>query len=1201
MAVLGRVLFSSSQRIDLPDLLSIDSYAAGDWKYFLQSVVGASRPYILNGFEVINPQGAIGSPSCSIKVADSVIYYPGSSAGPFFYGLPEGDPASAPLVPQLRANATNYVYLTLTTFNTASDTRALWDPDRNGGVGAEFSQDVNTESVIQAQVNVSTGSFPINTVPVAIITMGPNAITSIQDARDMLFRLGTGGLNPNPLNTFAFRNLPGPQYARSEPSTVISSSTDPNPFQGGDKNITTLKEWMDLVMTKLKEIGGTRYWYEDTETFSLVNIFKDALTGSWKSKGQYTHSSSVPGQLSWSEDIHFKSAASPRDLVIRASNANPLLLENEQVAFIKLIRDEQINSLDSPVAFVKGQSYINTIGGLVGLFQNLKKGDWIKKASDDDAKFLQVMEFYGELNATGAVVPPANARSIKLSGPYAGSTSQPNGDRARFDRGEYSSANNDILVVDRFDPIVTAAGANLFWFALRSDTILEVASVTSYTIAGEVTSVSAEQSTVTSADHGLKSGDRITVTSPEELKGTYSVEVETKDTFIAPLDAQVGDNITAHFAILETASRSTPYGYLLESANHGLDSGETVIISGTNSYDGSVVANVRSPTEFQFAIGADLADETPASALVTVPRIDARSEEGINKLLQGTTVDVGGSSATDNIRAFIGMTAPDQLTPVYSVPPGYNTLAGGANYNGSITDNLTARTSKNTAMLMNKAQDKTVQFVTNAVAAINQAAPGAVQQLLLSPDNSELVIVQPGSPGNASVQLSGIGLGINQCAFVEIDRNLATTPGVQIANINEVPVAENVFVLATRLTDSTIYLWDGQAVVTSIPLATPDPVLIPITLYDPVSTSRVTGPNVIIDGVLVRAGDTVLFSNLANGNNVVYRAVGVGSNISGWDATSSFSGKTTPILGHTVLVKKGITFALQIGKYDGTQWDFNSKVRCFNGEDYFEQSSVVSAKLAAATTETLFAVDWKGSEHMLIDYSIVQAVSRETGTMRVVTDGVRATVSTDSSYVNGNTGVSFNAQISGDKLILQYSNAAVQDGAMKYMIRRWSSDKGGPAGVPIYSGAASPPTAAGGPVDSIQFNSGGAVTGVESVKIDLEELSINLNGLHYGSLSSKIPIATNASWTNLFLVSGDDDGFKVMEYSAVFPTVPAARMGQVLVANYGTDLSFTETHTETQPTNFAIRAIKVGNDTQFQYMSSHSGHLRYSWRKWNHT
>src|SRR4051812_3395468 len=108
MAVLGRVLFSSSERVDLPDLLSIDSYGAGDWRYFLQSVVGTDKPYILSGFDVIDPGTAIGLSSCSIRVADSIVYYPESAAGPFFYGLPEGNSNSTPLVPALRTNAVNY-------------------------------------------------------------------------------------------------------------------------------------------------------------------------------------------------------------------------------------------------------------------------------------------------------------------------------------------------------------------------------------------------------------------------------------------------------------------------------------------------------------------------------------------------------------------------------------------------------------------------------------------------------------------------------------------------------------------------------------------------------------------------------------------------------------------------------------------------------------------------------------------------------------------------------------------------------------------------------------------------------------------------------------------------------------------------------------------------------------------------------------
>ena len=81
MAVLGRLLVSSAERLDLPDLLSLDSYAAGDWKYFLKGLVGDTKPYILKGFDVIDPGNAIGTQSCSIRVADSITFYPGSNSG----------------------------------------------------------------------------------------------------------------------------------------------------------------------------------------------------------------------------------------------------------------------------------------------------------------------------------------------------------------------------------------------------------------------------------------------------------------------------------------------------------------------------------------------------------------------------------------------------------------------------------------------------------------------------------------------------------------------------------------------------------------------------------------------------------------------------------------------------------------------------------------------------------------------------------------------------------------------------------------------------------------------------------------------------------------------------------------------------------------------------------------------------------------
>lgn len=83
MAVLGRLLVSSAERLDLPDLLSIDSYTQGDFKYLMKSFVGDDNPFILKGFEVINPGSSIGGQNISIQIHDSVVYFPGSLAGHF--------------------------------------------------------------------------------------------------------------------------------------------------------------------------------------------------------------------------------------------------------------------------------------------------------------------------------------------------------------------------------------------------------------------------------------------------------------------------------------------------------------------------------------------------------------------------------------------------------------------------------------------------------------------------------------------------------------------------------------------------------------------------------------------------------------------------------------------------------------------------------------------------------------------------------------------------------------------------------------------------------------------------------------------------------------------------------------------------------------------------------------------------------------
>jgi len=823
MAVLGRLLISSGERLDLPDILSIDSYAAGDWKYFLKAIVGDDKPYVLKGFDVIDPQNAIGTAGCAIRVADSVVFYPGSKAGPFFHGLQEGHPQAAPLVPELRKNAINYVYLTLSTFNTSNDTRAFWDPDKDGGAGGEFSQDVNTESVLKAEINVSTGSFPKNTIPIAIIKVGPAVIESIEDARDMMFRLGSGGLSPDPFNEYKWKGLPTNTFKRTEPPTSIAAPSSPNPFQGADKNIYTLKEWMDAVMTKLKEIGGSSYWYEDVSTYSLISTFIDSSAIAFRSKGKWDHA--VPGVITWTEDIHLKVTSDLRTYIIRAGTKT---LADEQVAYVPLVRKEKINSADEPVQWTNGQPYVNTVGGILGRFANLAKGDWIKKIDDGKHLFLRVEEFYDGLNATGSPTIPANAKSILLSGNYAGTTEIK---RARYDKGVYDAA--DVLVSNRNNPSLTTIGGNFNWLAIRADTIQNVSSITPTDLTVNISNHDGLTAKVTSSTpHGLVDGDRVTISGSSNFNGTYEVEVESTTVFyITKLSPPFPDEsgVNCSYALVTTTTRSTPYGLQLESASHGFNSNDTIEISGTSAYNGDHVINVRSPSSFTIAVSYGLSSESTGTA--TLKKIIVRKQGSVTQLIQGQSANIGGTDA-ENIKQYVGMQSMSAITPEYTVSSTYNTLDGMGDFNSTPGENLTARIAKLTAMMADKAQDKTIKFCPADYYGINNTTNGSNQeiQFLSTTPPARLDIVGPGGDSNilVTILLNGtLTLGPNQVAYFLVDRNVTTAITISslnalgVANIKDAHVHENMFIFAVRLGTQDVWLWDGTQLLPNITTISP--------------------------------------------------------------------------------------------------------------------------------------------------------------------------------------------------------------------------------------------------------------------------------------------------------------------------------------------------------------------------------------------
>ena len=628
MAVLSRTLVGSAQRLDLPDLKSIEAFMAGDMKYLLKGFAG-DTPYVLNGFDILDADAVIGTSGCSVRIAESAVYFPNSTAGAFFYGLPVGNVLANPLAAVLNANATNYIYAVFTTSDTTSDVRAYWDPDLNGGDGGELTQEVNTATMLSVTLNTSVSTFPDNTISIAkVVTDSAGNIISIEDCRNLLFRLGSGGLNPDANNRYDFRSYPSSTYQRNEPPTkVIGGGV--NPFQGGDKNIYTLKEWMDVVMTKLAELTGTPFWYQQGSNISISSVFGDTLGSTLKSKGTWQHDSSIAGKITWTDDIIYKSLIDLRDIIIRQ---NTVTLANDQVAFINLIRGVDVNSGPVAISFINGVTYIN---GVVETLQNLFQGDWVKKKSDSPDKYCQVKQFYdafGGVGGGGSVCVASSAKSVELISVYNGATEDTFG---CYSKGIFGVG--DVQITSRNDAAIQTAGGDYLWLAARSDTVMTVSDITTHTLSGTVTANDGTVAEVNVTSHTLRVGDRITATIP--VAGTFVVtEIIDANNFAITVSGSGTGAFTGYFAIVTTTTTVVD-GIQKESSTHGFESNETIQISGTTNYNGSCLINYVSATSFQIPVSSALAHETAGFA--TGVRVDVRKAFGSVKVVQGESVQVG--------------------------------------------------------------------------------------------------------------------------------------------------------------------------------------------------------------------------------------------------------------------------------------------------------------------------------------------------------------------------------------------------------------------------------------------------------------------------------------------------------------------------------------------------------------------------------
>jgi len=293
MAVLSTLNILSEQRLDVSSLRRIESASRSDWDAAVTAIItGTSQGYIIRGFSLVT-SGAIGSAANGLQMIvdpGSILNIDASASGTVFQ-VPLGtanqvlNAATNPNVSgSFTASSTNYVGIDYNRFADPSTdvTKYIWNATANDEI-TEIAPEAQT---LTYKIIITTSPWAQNVLPAAIVTTDSNGnVLTITDPRWMLYSLETGGISPNPNFTY-----PWSQGQTQSPVTISATNSSANPFIGGDKQLDSLKSWMNAIMSELLGIKGTPYWFSGAggggggPIPSLQSLFQDlgntVITGS---------------------------------------------------------------------------------------------------------------------------------------------------------------------------------------------------------------------------------------------------------------------------------------------------------------------------------------------------------------------------------------------------------------------------------------------------------------------------------------------------------------------------------------------------------------------------------------------------------------------------------------------------------------------------------------------------------------------------------------------------------------------------------------------------------------------------------------------------------------------------------------------------------------------------------------------------------